>query len=48
MRSGNTECGSIPPLSASIEAWCNGSTGDFGSPSPGSNPGASTNLYIIS
>lgn len=26
-----------------IEIWCNGSTRDFGSLSPGSNPGISTN-----
>lgn len=28
---------------AVIEAWCNGSTSDFGSDSLGSNPDASTN-----
>ena len=29
-------------FAVAIEVWCNGSTWDFGSPSPGSNPGTST------
>ena len=30
------------PLRSGIEIWCNGSTTDFGSVCPGSNPGIST------
>ena len=29
------------------EVWCNGSTTDFGSVSPGSNPSTSTNTVTI-
>lgn len=39
---------SPPPDGAepqNIEIWCNGSTTDFGSVSPGSSPGISTILY---
>lgn len=34
-------------LRAFIGLWCNGSTTDFGSASPGSNPGSSANVIII-
>ena len=34
----------VPPVLHEIEVWCNGSTTDFGSASPGSNPGTSTKL----
>ena len=34
----------VPPVLHEIEVWCNGSTTDFGSVSPGSNPGTSTKL----
>ena len=46
MRPDKTGCGSIPLFSAKIEVWCNGSTGDFGSPSLGSNPDTSTNIWV--
>ena len=31
-----------------IEAWCNGSTTDFGSVCPGSSPGVSTSSLKVS
>ena len=34
-------------LQAGIEVWCNGSTTDFGSVCPGSNPGTSTLLRKV-
>ena len=37
----------LPYLCTAIDRWCNGSTADFGSVCPGSNPGRSTSgLYL--